>query len=298
MIVLDVEQGSPEWYEARLGIPTASRFGSILTAKTRKYAKGAVTYRNELVAEWILGFPLDDASTDWMDRGSDMEADAVSYYEFQRDVEVERVGFVLRDDRKVGASPDGLVGSDGGLEIKCFSAGHHVGCLLGEDPAMMTQVQGNIWLAEREWWDVLAYNPAFPPVLIRVARDDAYIEDLEKAISKFLGELEQAKGMISGMGPVGRIDGSGLKEALRQSLVHGVAADPAEMTHDQIADMVTDLRQARADGHMTAKRENEIRELAIAGQWTEARAGWAEARAAVGLEVMPAPDPAQEALPL
>ena len=299
MIALDVEQGSSAWYEARLGIPTASRFGSILTPKTRKYASGAATYRNELIAEWMLGYPLDDASTDWMARGSELEAEAIRYYEFQRELEVTRVGFILRDDGKVGGSPDGLVGNDGGLEIKCFSAGHHVGCLLGEDPATMTQVQGNIWLAEREWWDVLAYSPSFPPVLSRVGRDDKYITDLEKALGKFLDELDAAKRLIEGMGAAGRIDGSGLTEALLESLREGVEPDPDELTHDEIAEMVTDLHKARKAGLLESERENEIRELAIKGQWTEARAGWAEARAALYPdEVKPEVDPAQEELPV
>jgi len=200
MKILDCVQGTPEWLAARLGIPTASRFDAILTPSTRKPSKSAKGYRDELLAEWILGQPLDWGTTEWTTRGTEMETEARAFYELQTDAEVARVGFVLRDDGLVGGSPDGLVGDAGGLEIKCYGAKHHVACLLGEEVATMTQVQGNLWISEREWWDVLAYNPAMPHVLTRVHRDEAYIADLAAAVDAFVADLAQARERILAMG--------------------------------------------------------------------------------------------------
>jgi hypothetical protein len=214
MIILDMEQGTPEWLAARLGIPTASRFDAILTPATRKPSKSARGYRDELLAEWILGQPLDWGTTEWTERGTEMETEARAFYELQTDSEVRQVGFILRDDGMVGGSPDGLVGDDGGLEIKCYGAKHHVSCMLGEDAATMTQVQGNLWISEREWWDVLAYNPAMPHVLTRIHRDEAYIADLSAAVDVFVTDLLAARERILAMGVEPRAPFGGMMEAV------------------------------------------------------------------------------------
>ena len=110
MIIVDVEQRSFEWLEARQGIPTGSQISRLLTEKTRKYSVlGARKYRNELLAEWFLDASLDGGNTLWMDRGTMLETEARQYYELLRDVELDEVGFCLRDDRRFGGSPDALV---------------------------------------------------------------------------------------------------------------------------------------------------------------------------------------------
>lgn len=200
MKILTMDQGTPEWLAARLGIATASRFKDILTEKTRKYSKASVGYRNELLAEWITGYPTDWGSTDFAERGKELEPEARSFYELQTDAEVRTVGFVIRDDGMVGGSPDGLIGTDGGLEIKCYGAKHHVGVMLGDDIATIGQVQGNLWICEREWWDVLAYNPAMPHRLERVYRDEAYIRDLAAAVDVFITDMLEAREKILAMG--------------------------------------------------------------------------------------------------
>ena len=106
-----------------------------MTPKTRKPAKAATDYLNELIAEWMLGEPLDGASTGMMERGRDMEEEAIEWYAFVRDVDPQRVGLCLRDDGLVGASPDALVGEQGMLEIKCPGPKKHVSYLLGADLA-------------------------------------------------------------------------------------------------------------------------------------------------------------------
>lgn len=207
MIVHDVEQGSPEWMQARLGMPTTSQFHRILTPQKLTYAAGAVDYRNQLLAERIIGQPIDEETwSRWMLRGSQLEAEAVAYYELQRDTGVQRVGYVTNDAGTVGCSPDGLVGDDGGLEVKCYGAKHHVSVLLGEDPAKRTQVQGSIWICERDWWDQLAYLPRFPQTLIRTPRDETFIKALASAMEQFLVELARGQKVIDALGPKGRTD--------------------------------------------------------------------------------------------
>ena len=187
MIHLDVEQGSDEWIQARLGIPTASQFHRIITPKTLKLSQSADGYAYELLAEEILGHPIDEAESMFMSRGSQMERDAVKFYEFTQGVQTERAGFILRDDRLVGCSPDRLVGADGGLEIKCYSAANHVAAMLNaEAEKAKCQIQGGLWITGREWWDRLSYNPEMQSVITRSYRDEKFITVLADAVNQFV----------------------------------------------------------------------------------------------------------------
>jgi len=196
MKILELEQGTLEWALARLGIPTASRFDTLITPKTMKPSKSALSYRAELVAEWLIGQPLDWGTASWMDRGTDMEERARLWYEFHFDVEVREVGFILRDDGLVGCSPDGLVGDDGGLEIKCPMAHQHVKYLLGIEDLVekhVGQVQGALLLTGRPWWDLVSYNPDLPPVVKRVERNEDYLKALTPILEPFVEQLEKDK---------------------------------------------------------------------------------------------------------
>ena len=187
------EQGGPEWLLSRLGRPTASQFDRILTPKTRKPSAAQSTYRAELIAEWLMGQPLDWGTTAWMVRGTEMEDEARHYYEMIRDVEVERVGFVARDDNLTGGSPDGLVGADGVLEIKCPLPVQHVKYLLGESPDYIGQVQGYMYLTGRAWCDFLSYHPDLPAHLERIARDEEYLKAFVPVLDEFIEKLEADK---------------------------------------------------------------------------------------------------------
>jgi len=194
MIEVDVEQGTHEWLVARLGIPTASCFKQILTPKTLKPSTQADKYLDELCTEWLLGEPLDDASSIWMERGSELESKAVAYYEMQADATTRKVGFCLLDDRRAGCSPDRLIGDDGGLEIKCPSAKVHTGYLRrGFDAEYRLQVQGNLWVTGREWWDLMSFNPSAPPVIRRYESDPEILGPLIEAVDEFCEQLEDAK---------------------------------------------------------------------------------------------------------
>jgi len=193
MKILNVEQGSLEWLDARLGIPTASQFDRIITPKSRKPSASRATYRAEILAEWLMGQPLDWGTTAYMDRGTELEAEARRYYVFERDVEVEQVGFIVRADGMVGGSPDGLVGDDGILEIKCPGPAQHVRYMLGEDPDYIGQVQGYMYLTGRKWADILSYHPDLPKVIHRIERDEEYLAALVPVLDAFIEQLQADK---------------------------------------------------------------------------------------------------------
>lgn len=185
-------QGSQEWLQLRAGIPTASAFDKILSPKG-KLSSQAEKYMFTLLAELIMGHPVLEYVSTWMDRGHQSESEAVAFYEGQVGADTEKIGFITTDDGQIGASPDRLVGADGLLEIKVPKESTHVGYLLKRavDQEYFPQVQGQLWIAERRWLDILSYHPEMPPALIRVERDEAYIATLSFAVGEFAKALEQ-----------------------------------------------------------------------------------------------------------
>jgi len=187
MKLYPVEQGSPAWVLAKVGVPSSSSFDKILTPKTLKYSESAAKYAWTLIAEQLLNAPLDDSlASGFIARGKSMEAEALGWYELTENVDTVPGGFCVRDDRKAGASPDFFVGNDGVGEIKCPSAEIHIGYLLDDKGiGYRTQVQGQLWVCEREFCDTLSYHPAMPKALVRQYRDDKFIAALAAAINRF-----------------------------------------------------------------------------------------------------------------
>jgi hypothetical protein len=201
MQIIDCEQGTPEWYAARLGIPTASAFSIILSAtKDAKEKKTRTEYMRKLAGEIITGEPMDSYSNAHMERGKVMEDEARDLYAFMTDSDPQRVGFVRDGNR--GCSPDSLIGDKGGLEIKTALPHIQIDRLLkGTLPAEhKAQVQGNIWLCKREWWDFVSYSPKLPPLIVRVFRDDGYIANLSGSVDQFNAELAEMVETISRFG--------------------------------------------------------------------------------------------------
>ena len=194
-ILHECVQGTTEWLELRAGIPTASNFKKILTPGG-KVSTQAEKYMWRLLAERLLGRPLDEEyqfKSEAMKKGSETEAEAVAYYEFQHDVETTAVGFVTNSSRTIGCSPDRFVGEKGMAQFKCPLPETHVGYLLKKavDAEYYPQVQGEMWIARREWNDVVSYFPGMPSAMIHVPRDEDYIKLLDSTVTTFSLELER-----------------------------------------------------------------------------------------------------------
>ena len=214
--IIECDQGTDEWYAARLGIPTASCFATVMAkGKDGGDSKTRADYMRKLAGETLTGQPMDSYSNAHMERGKEWEPDARNLYAFMHDCEPQLIGFI-RNGLK-GCSPDSLIGNDGGLEIKSAAAHVQVERLLANrlPPEHRAQVQGNIWVAEREWWDFASFCPKLPLFVIRVHRDDEYIAKLSDAVDAFNDELAA---MVES---VRRLGGS---SNLRDQLAESIAA--------------------------------------------------------------------------
>lgn len=193
-IVYTFEQSSPEWYEVRRGIPTASEFSSVL-AKGRgsEESRTRRTYLLKLAGEILTGDLMENYSNADFIRGKQMEPEARELYQFIADDPVAQVGFILNPDAKAGCSPDALVGNSGLLEIKTALPHLLIDKLLRGDfpPEHKAQCQGALWVSEREWIDIAVYWPKLPLFTKRAHRDEAYIADLAKAVDAFNAELAE-----------------------------------------------------------------------------------------------------------
>ena len=185
MLVSNFEQGSNEWLQSRLGKPTASNFGKLITP-TGKPSTSAEGYINELIAQKITGELPEFYTNAAMERGNELEPAAKALYEFINGVEVVEVGLCLHDEFECGASPDALVGDDGGLEVKCPLPHTHVAYLRdGKVPSKyIPQIQGCLWITGREWWDFMSYHPAMEDLIVRVERDNEYIKKLADQVER------------------------------------------------------------------------------------------------------------------
>lgn len=195
IVMHDCEQGSPEWYRCRMGMPTASEFATVL-AKGKNGGESLTRsrYMRTLAGEILTGEVADSYTNAHMERGKAMEAEARAFYEFMHDAECQRVGFISRNIDKigmVGCSPDSLIGTNRVLEVKtCLP--HILIELISEDkfpPAHKAQCQGILWLTEREEVDIVCYWPKLPLFVKRATRDDEYITTLAGAVAQFNGEL-------------------------------------------------------------------------------------------------------------
>lgn len=188
--IIECEQGSPEWFAARLGLPTSSEFSTVM-AKGRDGGDSVTrkAYLNKLAGEILTGEPAESYTNVHMERGKLQEEEAREAYAFMKDAEPRLVGFIVNGPK--GCSPDSLIGEDGGLEIKTALPHIQVERLLrGELPAEhKAQVQGNLWVTERKWWDFVSYCPRLPLLVARVERDEEYIAKISKAVDAFNEEL-------------------------------------------------------------------------------------------------------------
>lgn len=190
-------QGSAEWLYSRVGYCTASRFDDVVAKlKSGKPSARRETYMMELVVERITGQPSDHWTSAAMLWGTEQEQRSRMAYEAATGAMLEPVGFVKHPTLPwVGASPDSLIGDDGGFESKSpFNSANHIYTLLdGMPPEHMAQCQGGMWVTGRKWWDFQSFDPRLPEPLRRyvqrIERNDAYIAMLEAEVIAFLGEV-------------------------------------------------------------------------------------------------------------
>jgi putative phage-type endonuclease len=203
-----MEQGSPEWLAARAGKFSGSRFASVM-ARIRN-GSPAAAYHNliaELAVERIIGTCVETYCNAAMQRGLDLEPEARRAYEDRNLCAVDEVAFIRHPEYDfVSCSPDGMVDSSGMVEIKCpAAAAKHLDALLKGSHAVeyKWQLQGQLWVAQREWVDAVSYDPRYPEgaqlAIKRIERDEAAIKDLEAACIEANERVQEAVEQIRGV---------------------------------------------------------------------------------------------------
>ena len=198
MRIVDVEQGSDNWLAIRLGLISASRFKDIMTnGRGSGLSVTANSYMRSLIAE-VLTNQQAEISGKALEWGSYHESLAIDEYVFETGNTVESIGICLSDDRCIGASPDGFVGDDGMIEVKCpYNSTNHINTVIDGMPKdHMAQIQGNLWVNGRQWCDFISFDTRVEHesrlYVERILRDDKYIADLENKASEFLLEMKRA----------------------------------------------------------------------------------------------------------
>ena len=199
-----------------------------------KPSGAANKYRMELLAEWVTGMASDDAGSAFMERGTEMEEDARNWLAFQMDTDIRQVGFVTNDAGTIGASPDGLIGDDKSVEIKCPSMKVHLAYLLhGPDADYRLQCQGQLWIAERDVSVFISYNPVVKPRVIETPRNDAVIDALATHVRQFVDDLHWDKARLRDMGVV---PASERPKVTSLADAEGVTDEVADMMFDSMSD--------------------------------------------------------------
>jgi hypothetical protein len=200
--IIDVDQGSDAWHLVRGRFATASCFGDVLAQGKSGEAATRRNYRLKLVVQRLTGKIVSTYRNAAMERGTELEPAARSEYEAQTGNLVHRVGFIYDELHEAGCSPDGLVGEDGGIEIKCPELAAHLEAIRSpkEPSAYTPQIQGSLWLTGRAWWDFVSYHPDFPPnlqlVVRRIERDEKYITGLQLAVALFMREVREEEASL------------------------------------------------------------------------------------------------------
>jgi len=188
--IINCEQRSEEWYRARLGIPTASMYATVM-AKSGADSKGRSSYMRKLAGEILTNTPMESYSNEDMEAGIEKEPEIIARYAFERDVVVTPVGFIRNG--RTGCSPDGLIGDDGMVQIKWASPHVMIEILLaGQVPAKhLPQCLGELMVSGRTWNDlVIGSHPGLPLFVHRVTRDEREILNLQGGVHQFNVELQ------------------------------------------------------------------------------------------------------------
>jgi putative phage-type endonuclease len=195
---VEQHQRSSDWFSARWGVITASRYGDVINQTKSGYAASRKNYMSELVIQRLTPPPTEDDGykNAAMTFGIDNEPVAKLAYELETGNTVDEAFFELLNP-DIGASPDGYVGEVGLIEIKCPNTATHIETIkTNEVPKYyIPQIQGQMMVTGRDWCDFVSYDPRLPEnaqlFIKRVKRDEAYIKDLLKELNKFITELEK-----------------------------------------------------------------------------------------------------------
>lgn len=196
--MIEIEQRTEDWYAARLGKVTASSLYKVLAKTKTGYGADRGNYMTQLVLERVTGTKADSYTNASMQWGIDQEPFARAAYEAAKGLLVDEVGFVQHPTiAMAGASPDGLVGDDGMVEIKCPDSKTALECWLSEDPVeskYFAQMQWQMRCADRAWCDYVVFDPRMPIkaqlFIHRVNRNDTWIKVTEMEVEKFLDEVD------------------------------------------------------------------------------------------------------------
>ena len=195
----DLQQGTDAWLLARIGFCSASRISDVVAKTKTGYSASRENYKAQLVAEILTGTPQgadlsNNAAVQW---GVEKEPEARAHYEVSRGVMVQECGFFIHPTiERSGASPDGLIGEDGLIEIKCPNTATHIEYLRTKKPPKKyaDQMAWQMACTGRKWCDFVSYDPRLPErlqmLVVRIERDDAYIAELEAEVVKFLAEVK------------------------------------------------------------------------------------------------------------
>lgn len=198
MRIVDVEQGSAEWLDLRAGKVTASRVADVMARTKTGWGASRKNYAAQLITERLTGKPADTFQNDAMRWGTETEPEARSMYAFELDVDVVEVGVFMHPERDdCMASPDGLVGEDGLVEIKCPNTATHIDTLLAEQipRKYALQMQWQMICTNRDWCDFVSYDPRLPGEMSlyihRMNYDSELADALELEVFTFLEEIDQ-----------------------------------------------------------------------------------------------------------
>lgn len=201
-----IEQGSEGWFAQRLGKVTASRIKDVMAKTKSGPAATRKNYMMELLCQRLTGNREESYTNAAMQRGIDLEPLARSAYEVANDVFVTEAGFVVHPDYSdTGASPDGFIGDDGLIEIKCPNTAQHIACIQsGEyDKKYFWQMQHQIWCTGRDWCDFVSFDDRLPEPLqmfsVRLERDHQSIEKMSNEIAIFVSELEELESQMKSL---------------------------------------------------------------------------------------------------
>lgn len=194
-IITNYQQGSLDWFNGKLGRPTASEFGEFMTTDFEcRTGKGPETYLYERLAEKLTKKPLPNAFSSWsVERGQILEDEARPFFEMETGLTTRTVGFVIGEDGRCGCSPDALL-DRAGLEIKCPFPQTHLKYLdYGRvPPEYVTQVQGSLFVTGYDRWHFMSYHRGLPPLIVTVERDEEVMGKINNCLRQFYIKFDAA----------------------------------------------------------------------------------------------------------